>query len=69
MVALPFSPLRETSQILLPYCNRRPKNTASLGRICTMQINLGYWETAHLPLPQANINTSLLRQNVSLGKG
>ena len=29
--------------------------------------SLGFWETAHLPLPSANINT--LGQNVGLGEG
>ena len=24
---------------------------------CTFQISLGFWETVHLPLPQANIKT------------
>ena len=27
------------------------------------------WETAHLPLSKANINTSHLGQNVGLGEG
>ena len=28
-----------------------------LGRACKSLMNLGFWETAHLPLPYANINT------------
>ena len=35
--------------------------------VCADQ--LGFWETAHLPLPQANINTSPLWQNDGLGEG
>ena len=32
-------------------------------------IILHFWETAHLPLPSADINTSYLAQNVGLGEG
>ena len=35
-----------------------------------MRLTLGFWETAHLPLPKSTLTlTSHLRQNFGLGEG
>ena len=37
--------------------------------VAKVRIILRFWETAHLPLPLANTNTSHLGKNVGLGEG